>query len=97
MEKDIDVLKLLPFKVKRLLVWGDRDYPEYTLELENKQRIHMGTTSKFLSSKQAYQRLFDRGYFLSQFAGAEGKKGGQFCDACAYSSMLRRVTFYLLR
>lgn len=72
MEKtNSDLLELLPFKVKRLFLRDNgnfRNYLEYILELENNQKIIMGKTSELLSPKQAYQRLFDEGYFLSKDA-----------------------------
>ncbi|MFC1983847.1 hypothetical protein ACFLVO_02385 [Chloroflexota bacterium] len=67
-ETDIEILELLPFKVKNLIQAGEMNCPMYILELENNKRICMGRTSEFLSSVEAYQRLFDRGYFLSEDA-----------------------------
>lgn len=67
-ETNIEVLELLPFKVKYLLQGGEDNNFNYTLRLENNKDIYMGETSEFLSSKRAYQRLFDVGYFLSEDA-----------------------------
>ena len=50
---DIDVLELLPFKVKYLLQGGEKYNLIYTLRLENNKDIYMGETSELLSSKQA--------------------------------------------
>ena len=67
-ETDIEILELLPFKVKNLIQGGEENNPLYVLKLENNKSIYMGKTSELLSSKQAYQRLFDVGYFLSEDA-----------------------------
>lgn len=61
------MLELLPFTVKRLIQYGTED-AELTLELEDGTLIDMGETSAFLSPRRARNRLWERGYTLSQIA-----------------------------